>query len=98
MANEPKYNLRQVTARIDLEDYGKVIQFVDTKKNEDGTPIFKDVSSLVRDAIHAYVAPMQLDEQHKEWVESQRQLNVSKRTTKREKHCWLRRKVDMLFR
>jgi len=86
VSNEPRICLKSLTSRVELEDYAKAIQMIDTMKDEDGKPVYKDLSMLMREAFHNYVSPIQLDVQHKEWVEVQRQKNLDERAKKREKH------------
>lgn len=51
MSNEPKTYLKAVTARIPADDYARIVQAVDTLKDEAGNPYYKDVASFVRVAV-----------------------------------------------
>lgn len=76
--NEPKVNLRQVSTRIDIEDYARVIQVLADGKH-------KDISEYVRTLIHDSVAGVELSDEHREWRDNEIRLAAEKRKAKRSK-------------
>ena len=76
--NEPKINLRQVSTRIDVEDYAKIVQLLADPANG-----YKDVASYVREIIHNDLANMELSDASKAWVEQQMSEAANKRTSRR---------------
>lgn len=86
MSNEPRICLKSLTSRVDLTDYAKCVQIVDTMKDANDEPLYKDLSTLARAAIHSFVEKTELDQQHKEWVDVQTQMNIERRQKLREKH------------
>ena len=76
--NEPKINLRQVSTRIEVEDYAKIVQLLADPANG-----YKDVASYVREIIHNDLANMVLSDASKAWVEQQISDAASKRTSRR---------------
>ena len=76
--NEPKINLRQVSTRIDVEDYAKIVQLLSDPANG-----YKDVASYVREVIHDDLAGMELSDASKAWVEQQMSDAANKRTSRR---------------
>ena len=45
--NEPRINLRQVSTRIEVEDYAKIVQLLACPANG-----YKDIAAYVRTVIH----------------------------------------------
>ena len=76
--NEPKINLRQVSTRIDVEDYAKIVQLLADPAN-----VYKDVASYVRNVIHDDLASMELSDASKAWIEQQMSDAANKRTSRR---------------
>ena len=76
--NEPKINLRQVSTRIDVEDYAKIVQLLADPAN-----VYKDVASYVRNVIHDDLASMELSDESKAWVVRQMSEAANKRTSRR---------------
>lgn len=76
--NEPRINLRQVSTRIDVEDYAKIVQLLADPANG-----YKDVASYVREIIHNDLANMELSDASKAWVEQQVSEAANKRTSRR---------------
>ena len=76
--NEPKINLRQVSTRVDVEDYAKIVQMLADPANG-----YKDVASYVREIIHNDLARMELSDVSKAWVEQQMSEAANKRTSRR---------------
>ena len=76
--NEPSINLRQVSTRIEVEDYAKIIQLLAYPANG-----YKDVASYVREIIHNDLANMELSDASKAWVEQQMSEAANKRTSRR---------------
>ena len=76
--NEPKINLRQVSTRIDVEDYAKIVQLLADPANG-----YKDVASYVRKVIHDDLASMELSDASKAWVGQQMSEAANKRTSRR---------------
>ena len=76
--NEPKINLRQVSTRIDVEDYAKIVQLLSDPANG-----YKDVASYVREVIHDDLASMELSNASKAWIEQQMSDAANKRTSRR---------------
>lgn len=76
--NEPKINLRQVSTRVDVEDYAKIVQLLADPANG-----YKDVASYVREIIHNDLASMELSDASKAWVEQQMSEAANKRTSRR---------------
>lgn len=76
--NELRINLRQVSTRIDVEDYAKIVQLLADPANG-----YKDVASYVREIIHNDLASMELSDVSKAWVEQQMSEAANKRTSRR---------------
>ena len=76
--NEPKINLRQVSTRVEVEDYAKIVQLLADPANG-----YKDVASYVREIIHNDLASMELSDASKAWVEQQMSEAANKRTSRR---------------
>ena len=76
--NEPKINLRQVSTRIEVEDYAKIVQLL-----ADPSSGYKDVASYVREVIHDNLANVELSDASKAWVEQQMSEAANKRTSRR---------------
>lgn len=76
--NEPKINLRQVSTRIDVEDYAKVVQLLADPSNG-----YKDIAAYVRKVIHNSLANVELSDASKEWVDQQMSEAANKRTSRR---------------
>ena len=76
--NEPKINLRQVSTRVEVEDYAKIVQLLADPANG-----HKDVASYVREVIHNDLANMELSDASKAWVEQQMSEAANKRTSRR---------------
>lgn len=76
--NEPKINLRQVSTRIEVEDYAKVIQLIADPANG-----YKDVATYMRAVIHNALANVELSDKSKAWIEQQISEAASKRTSRR---------------
>ena len=79
--NEPKINLRQVSTRIEVEDYAKIVQLL-----ADPSSGYKDVASYVREVIHDNLANVELSDASKAWVEQQISEAANKRTSRRHAH------------
>ena len=75
--NEPKINLRQVSTRIDVEDYAKIVQLLADPANG-----YNDVASYVRKVIHDDLASMELSDASKAWIEQQISDAANKRTSR----------------
>ena len=76
--NEPKINLRQVSTRIEVEDYAKIVQLL-----ADQTNGYKDIAAYVRKVIHNALANVELSDESKAWVEQQMSEAANKRTSRR---------------
>ena len=76
--NEPRINLRQVSTRIEVEDYAKIVQLLADTANG-----YKDVASYVRKAIHDDLASVELSDASKVWVEQQMSEAANKRASRR---------------
>ena len=76
--NEQKINLRQVSTRIDVEDYAKIVQLLSDPENG-----YKDISDYVRTVIHSSLASVELSDASKEWVNQQKVEDANKRTSRR---------------
>lgn len=76
--NEPKINLRQVSTRVEVEDYAKIVQLLADPSN-----VYKDISDYVRTVIHNSLASMELSDASKEWVNQQMSEAANKRTSRR---------------
>lgn len=77
--NEPRVNLRQVSTRIDIDDYTRIVQILAEGK-------YKDVSDYVRKLIHNDVANVELSEESKAWRNREACIAIEKRTAKRRSH------------
>ena len=77
--NEPKINLRQVSTRIDIDDYARVMQVLAEGK-------YKDISEYVRKLIHDDVSSVELSEESKAWRNHEACLAMEKRLAKRHAH------------
>ena len=76
--NEPKINLRQVSTRVEVEDYAKIVQLLSDPANG-----YKDVASYVSEVIHDDLAGIELSDASKAWVEQQMSDAANKRTSRR---------------
>ena len=76
--NEPKINLRQVSTRVEVEDYAKIVQLLSDPANG-----YKDVASYVREVIHDDLAGIELSDASKAWIEQQMSDAANKRTSRR---------------
>lgn len=76
--NEPKINLRQVSTRIDVEDYAKIVQLLADPANG-----YRDIAAYVRKIIHDDLAGIELSDASKAWVEQQMSDAANKRTSRR---------------
>lgn len=76
--NEPKINLRQVSTRIEVEDYAKIVQLLANPANG-----YKDVASYVREIIHNSLVSVELSDASKAWVEQQMSEAANKRSSRR---------------
>ena len=76
--NEPKINLRQVSTRIDVEDYAKIVQLL-----ADQTNGYKDIAAYVREVIHNALANVELSDESKAWIEQQMSEAANKRASRR---------------
>ena len=76
--NEPKINLRQVSTRIDVEDYAKIVQLLSDPENG-----YRDISEYVRKVIHNDLTNVELSDGSKAWVEQQMSDAANKRTSRR---------------
>ena len=76
--NEPRISLRQVSTRIEVEDYAKIVQLLADPANG-----HKDVASYVREVIHNDLASVELSDASKEWVERQMSEAANKRASRR---------------
>lgn len=76
--NEPRINLRQVSTRIEVEDYAKIVQLLADPANG-----YKDVASYVREVIHNSLASAELSDASKAWIEQQMSEAANKRTSRR---------------
>ena len=79
--NEPKINLRQVSTRIEVEDYAKIVQLLAYPANG-----YKDIASYVRTVIHNSLVSVELSDSSKAWVEQQMSEAANKRTSRRHAH------------
>ena len=76
--SKPKINLRQVSTRIDVEDYAKIAQLLADPANG-----YKDVASYVRKVIHDDLTNVELSDESKAWIGQQISDAASKRTSRR---------------
>ena len=76
--NEPKINLRQVSTRVEVEDYAKIVQLLSDPANG-----YKDVASYVREVIHDDLTNVELSDVSKAWIEQQMSDAANKRTSRR---------------
>ena len=76
--NEPKINLRQVSTRVEVEDYAKIVQLLADPANG-----YKDVASYVREIIHNSLVSVELSDASKAWVEQQISEAANKRSSRR---------------
>ena len=79
--NEPKINLRQVSTRVDVEDYAKIVQLLADPANG-----YKDIASYARTVIHNSLVSVELSDASKAWVEQQMSDAVNKRASRRHAH------------
>lgn len=76
--NEQKINLRQVSTRVDVEDYAKIVQLLSDPENG-----YNDISDYVRTVVHNSLASVELSDASKEWVNQQKVEAANKRTSRR---------------
>ena len=76
--NEPKINLRQVSTRVEVEDYAKIVQLLADPANG-----HKDVASYVREVIHNSLVSVELSDASKAWVDRQMSEATNKRASRR---------------
>ena len=79
--NEPKINLRQVSTRVEIEDYAKIVQLLADQANG-----YKDIASYARTVIHNSLVSVELSDASKAWVEQQMSEAANKRTSRRHAH------------
>ena len=84
--NEPKVDLRQVSTRIEIEDYAKIVQILADSSNG-----YRDTSDYVRKLIHKDLESVELSEGSKCWVRHEVCMAIEKRNAKRKKPTLLRR-------
>ena len=76
--NEPKINLRQVSTRVEVEDYAKIVQLLSDPANG-----YRDISEYVRKVIHNDLANVELSDGSRAWIEQQISGAASKRMSRR---------------
>ena len=76
--NEPKINLRQVSTRVDVEDYAKIVQLIADPANG-----YRDISEYVRKVIHNDLTNVELSDGSKAWIGQQISDAASKRMSRR---------------
>ena len=76
--NEPKINLRQVSTRVEIEDYAKIVQLL-----ADPADGYKDIASYARTVIHNSLVSVELSDASRAWVEQQMSEAANKRTSRR---------------
>ena len=76
--NEPKINLRQVSTRVDVEDYAKIVQLLSDPENG-----YRDISEYVRKVIHNDLTNVELSDVSKAWIEQQKVEAANKRARRR---------------
>ena len=76
--NEPKINLRQVSTRIDVEDYAKIVQLLADPANG-----YKDIAAYVRTIIHNSLVSVELSDASKAWVDRQMSEAANNRASRR---------------
>ena len=76
--NEPRINLRQVSTRIEVEDYAKIVQLLADPANG-----YKDIAAYVRTVIHNSLVSVELSDASKAWVEQQMSEAANKRSSRR---------------
>ena len=74
--NEPKINLRQVSTRIDIEDYARVVQVLAQGE-------FKDISEYLRKLIHRDITDIELSDASKAWIDEEKRKIAEKRQQNR---------------
>ena len=74
--NEPKINLRQVSTRIDIEDYARVVQVLAQGE-------FKDISEYLRKLIHRDITDIELSDESKAWIDEEKRKTAEKRQQNR---------------
>lgn len=74
--NEPKINLRQVSTRIDIEDYARVVQVLAQGE-------FKDISEYLRKLIHRDITDIELSDASKAWIDEEKRKAAEKRQQNR---------------
>ena len=79
--NEPKINLRQVSTRVEIEDYAKIVQLLADPANG-----YKDIASYARTVIHNSLVSVELSDASKAWVEQQMSEAANQRTIRRHAH------------
>ena len=79
--NEPKINLRQVSTRVEIEDYAKIVQPLADPANG-----YKDIASYARTVIHNSLVSVELSDASKAWVGQQVSEAANKRTSRRHAH------------
>ena len=70
--NEPKINLRQISTRIDIEDYARVVQVLAQGE-------FKDISEYLRKLIHRDITDIELSDASKAWIDEEKRKAAEKR-------------------
>lgn len=79
--NEPRINLRQVSTRIEVEDYAKIVQLLADTANG-----HKDIAAYVRTVIHNSLVSVELSDASRAWVEQQMSEAANKRASRRHAH------------
>ena len=76
--NGPRINLRQVSTRIEVEDYAKIVQLLADPANG-----YKDIAAYVRTVIHNSLVSVELSDASKAWVDRQLSEATNKRASRR---------------
>ena len=70
--------MRQVSTRVDVEDYAKIVQLLADPANG-----HRDISDYVRTVIHNSLVSVELSDASKAWVDRQMSEATNKRASRR---------------
>lgn len=77
MASEPRINLVQISARIEVEDYAKLMR--DCNRTD------RKIADIVRELVHDRYKDVPLDELDSDWIAQKRNEAINKRQQKRKR-------------
>lgn len=90
MSNEPRLNSKALAVRLDLEDFARVLQVVETDIPDENGKVFNTISDFLRVIIHHAVMEVELEDKYKKWVLEQIRENAERRMQGRRGRMYVR--------